>query len=51
MCLGNGLLMFTILFVKSLRQRKEMLIIVGLVAADLIFGLGALLLAMYRVLI
>ena len=47
--LVNGLLLLTILLARSFRQRKEMLIIAGMASADLLYGLGNVLLCIYRV--
>ena len=50
-CAGNGLLFLAIVTKKSLRKRKEMLVVSGLCAADFIYGLGTMLLNIYRLII
>uniref|UniRef100_A0A914W8J6 G-protein coupled receptors family 1 profile domain-containing protein n=1 Tax=Plectus sambesii TaxID=2011161 RepID=A0A914W8J6_9BILA len=49
MCFINGLLFVTILIEKSLRKRKEMIVMSGMALADFILGSGAFLLGTYRV--
>jgi RsiW-degrading membrane proteinase PrsW (M82 family) len=49
--LANGLLLLAILLNSSLRRRKELIIIAGMAFADVIYGVGAILLGTYRVLI
>lgn len=51
MCLANGLLFTTILTMKSLRKRNEMILVAGLALADCLFGSGAIYLGLYRVVI
>jgi hypothetical protein len=48
MTVANGMLLLTILLRSSLRVRKEMLIIAGMAGADVIYGLGVFMLAIYR---
>uniref|UniRef100_A0A914X9U4 G-protein coupled receptors family 1 profile domain-containing protein n=1 Tax=Plectus sambesii TaxID=2011161 RepID=A0A914X9U4_9BILA len=48
MLIANGLLFLTILLSRSLRRRKEMVIIAGMAAIDAIYGLSAISLAVYR---
>uniref|UniRef100_A0A914XNF0 G-protein coupled receptors family 1 profile domain-containing protein n=1 Tax=Plectus sambesii TaxID=2011161 RepID=A0A914XNF0_9BILA len=50
-CFGNGLLLLTILKVKSLRKRKEMWMVMGLAMADFLYGLGNCSLALYRIIL
>jgi hypothetical protein len=45
---ANGMLLLTILLQSSLRVRKEMLIIAGMTGADVIYGLGVFMLAIYH---
>uniref|UniRef100_A0A914UXF2 G-protein coupled receptors family 1 profile domain-containing protein n=1 Tax=Plectus sambesii TaxID=2011161 RepID=A0A914UXF2_9BILA len=50
-CLLNGLLFLTIIVDKSLRKRKEMIVVAGLAGSDFIFGLGTLIYAISRSLV
>lgn len=51
MCCCNGLLLLTILLYKSLRKRKEFLLIAGMATTDFVYGCGAFLVGVYRFLI
>lgn len=48
MCLGNGAIVLAVLLSKSMRSRKEMLLVAGLSAADFIYGLGTMLAGVMR---
>jgi hypothetical protein len=47
--LANGLLLLAILLNSSLRKRKELIIVAGMAGADVLYGLGAIVLGFYRV--
>lgn len=49
MMIANGLLLLTILRSRSLRVRKEMVIIGGVATVDTMYGLSAIMLAVYRI--
>uniref|UniRef100_A0A914W3Z6 G-protein coupled receptors family 1 profile domain-containing protein n=1 Tax=Plectus sambesii TaxID=2011161 RepID=A0A914W3Z6_9BILA len=51
MCIGNGLIAATVLSNKSLRNRKEMLLMAGLAAADFIYGGGTFLAGLLRLIL
>jgi hypothetical protein len=46
---ANGLLFFAIMLDSALRARKEMVIMAGMAAVDIIYGLGVILLGIYRI--